>query len=237
MIVTLAGDDRVDGEPEESAHVPGQSEDLICLGPGDDYACGGGFPGRVYSCEYGDVEDRLLGGPGQDRLLARRSWGGAGDDVVSFSTFGGGPEHRLFGGPGADLVEGTDYRFFDPPCSAGQNVLRGGSGPDALFGHEGNDLLAGGRSDDELRGADGRDRRPGARRMTSCGARSTAMSCVGAAGGTPVSAVPAATNLRAASRRAEFRRVTRALPQEMALLGVASKDKPVGPQISLSEGV
>ncbi len=151
VIVTLAGDDRVDGEPEESAHVPGQSEDLICLGPGDDYACGGGFPGRVYSCEYGDVEDRLLGGPGQDRLLARRSWGGAGDDVVSFSTFGGGPEHRLFGGPGADLVEGTYNCFFDPPCSAGKYVLRGGSGPDALFGHEGNDLLAGGRSDDETR--------------------------------------------------------------------------------------
>src|SRR5687767_6147114 len=116
VIVTLDGDDQVDGEPEEDFQKPGQGRDLICLGPGDDYACGGGFPGRAFDCDYGAVLDRLRGGPGGDTLLARRAEGGPGNDVVSASTLDGGPGHHLSGGSGADHVEGTWNCFFGEPC-------------------------------------------------------------------------------------------------------------------------
>jgi len=79
----------------------------------------------------GDLErgDRLLGGPGDDRIS-----GGAGPDVA----YGNSGDDRIAGGPGND-------------------ELYGGPGDDTIHGNSGDDHLEGGPGRDRLSGGPGRD--------------------------------------------------------------------------------
>ena len=195
-------DDRgnlLDGGPGSDAINGGVGPDTVLGGPGDDVALFGGEGNDVIDGGAGnDVvdggdgpsdfqldSDRLIGGPGVDRIsYLRRSdplrvslGDGAndgapteGDDAAGdieqlrSGTGGdkltGGPAADVIdGGPGADVIDGGpgDDRLDGGGDDGAADTLRGAAGGDTLEGRAGDDLLAGGDGADTLDGADGGD--------------------------------------------------------------------------------
>lgn len=104
----------------------------------------------------GEGDDFILGGLGQDLVLASggddRVFAGFGDDIV----LAGLGDDEVRGGSGGDLLSGGsgDDRLFG---DSGVDVLAGGAGDDRLEGGFGNDGLIDGLGDDVLLGGFGND--------------------------------------------------------------------------------
>ena len=106
---------------------------------------------------YGtDGEDSLLGGYGDDRLVAYDgndlADGGDGNDRV----LGYGGDDTLLGGLGNDTIEGSDGADV-LQGQTGDDSLRGGNHDDTLIGGDGNDTLNGDSGNDLMQGEGGND--------------------------------------------------------------------------------
>lgn len=158
------GDDQILGGNGNDILNGGDGEDGLDGGAGDDTLLGGSnssirttreviikdedgnivFSGTVPTTEF-TGGDTLVGGAGNDLILAN-----AGDDIAD----GGADNDTIVGGTGKDLIfGGTD-----------NDEILGGSGDDTLIGEGGNDLLVGSSGKDLLIGdqdalgeADGND--------------------------------------------------------------------------------
>lgn len=95
----------------------------------------------------GSDNDSLVGGTGSDELA-----GGAGNDILT----GGLGADRADGGAGDDTIEGGDGDD-NLVGGDGNDILRGGIGDDFLDGSAGDDILTGAAGDDTLLGAQGND--------------------------------------------------------------------------------
>lgn len=154
VIDALGGNDTVNGNA---------GDDTLSGGEGDDILNGG------------DDDDKLDGGPGADMLN-----GGPGADTADYSQSGAGVLVRLhaahavkFGDAEGDTLTGIEHligsEYNDTLAGDGEdNVLRGKSGNDDLFGgptggddemygDNGDDRLFGGRGNDTLTGGEGND--------------------------------------------------------------------------------
>lgn len=156
---------------------------------GVDLITGGAF-GDIL--KGGGGADSLLGLGGNDTLtgngftrgapLAVTILGGAGNDVISYSQFGGG--ERIDGGAGIDVLEFTlqgngvvfaaaslrgslvlangatlgGFERVDLFATNGADKVRGGAFGDTLVGLSGNDTLYGGGGGDEVYGGGGNER-------------------------------------------------------------------------------
>ena len=160
----------------------GPGRDTLQSGPG-----GGDFNGGI-----GDdslighplVDDRLLGGPGNDYLIGFGGndvlVGNDGDDIADGGVgddqlFGLGGNDTLNGGPGLDLLVGGanadelngglnadilwgDFRPTDANQSnSGVDQIFGDGGADTIFAGPGNDLVSGGLGNDTIDGEEGDD--------------------------------------------------------------------------------
>jgi Ca2+-binding RTX toxin-like protein len=175
------GPDTVLGGPGNDAGLfGGDGNDVIDGGEGDDVIGGGDGPSGFQL-----DSDRLIGGPGTDRLTYLRradplrvSLGDGADDGAAAEgddaaadieeLRGGSGGDRLTGGPAADAIDGGGGPdVIDGGGGADQldggaedgaaDTLRGGAGADALDGRAGDDRLEGGEDADTLTGADGGD--------------------------------------------------------------------------------
>jgi Ca2+-binding RTX toxin-like protein len=146
---------------------------VASLDDGDDSFSGAGsaVTGAAFAAAvmvYGGAgNDTLRGGAGDDTL-----YGNAGDDVF---TTGAGPDgsDTLIGGAGNDTADYSTRTANlvlsnDPAIASGEageldainadvEILKGGSGNDALYGGPGNDTLYGGPGNDTLSGGAGND--------------------------------------------------------------------------------
>ena len=154
IVNTGSGDDdvRVEIDPKtgervvtvngQSYAVPDGQELVIRTGGGTD---------RIDVPEGTDVDVTVIGGEGNDTIVAR-----GGDDTV----LGMDGEDKIDAGGGADRVSGgADADYLDG--QGGDDVVVGGSGRDTLYGMDGDDVLAGGEGQDYLEGAEGDDRLDG----------------------------------------------------------------------------
>ncbi|MBI1841426.1 MAG: hypothetical protein HYR88_11325, partial [Verrucomicrobia bacterium] len=108
----------------------------------------------------GDELDAVLGGDGNDLILASQGggkyFGGDGNDIITapdgatvgYEFHGNGGDDRLTGANGPDSLFGE----------AGNDTIYGNAGMDHLFGGAGNDVILGGADDDEIEGNEGRDK-------------------------------------------------------------------------------
>lgn len=118
------------------------------------------------------LELQLLGGDGNDRLLARKAGGffdgGAGLDVASYGGARAGVTVQLIDSYGGGFIGGIDQlvhvekvigsRYADSITGdALANALSGGAGDDTLRGGDGNDTLDGGTGADRVEGGAGDD--------------------------------------------------------------------------------
>ena len=94
----------------------------------------------------------ITGTPGKDELhgTGKRDVisGLGGNDTIDL-----GHDDVACGGHGDDMITGSDWVY--PYAKA--DVVRGGKGPDHLFGNFGSDLMIGDRGADEVRGWNGAD--------------------------------------------------------------------------------
>ena len=153
------GDDVIRGDSGNDQLRGGAGNDTILGGAGDDQLFGGveailSTDGGGDQISGGDGNDLIVGGGGQDLLR-----GGEGNDTI----FAGleeeagsalaGPELFLFptgfkvtfdaridGGAGNDILIGSD----------GRDAIRGGPGNDLIVGNSGADRLLGGRGNDQI---------------------------------------------------------------------------------------
>ena len=126
----------------QSYAVPDGQELVIRTGGGADH---------IDVPEGTDVDVTVIGGEGNDTVVAR-----GGDDIV----LGMDGEDKIDAGGGADRVSGgADADYLDG--QGGDDVVVGGSGRDTLYGMDGDDVLAGGEGQDYLEGAEGDDRLDG----------------------------------------------------------------------------
>jgi Ca2+-binding RTX toxin-like protein len=136
-IVTLGGNDTVNGNDGNDTLAGGDDQDGLTGGRGRDVLYG----------EHGN--DTLNGGDGSDVLS-----GGLGNDTLD----GGRGADLLTGGVGNDSLLGGANSFNDTlRGDDGNDTLDGGTGNDSLDGGEGNDSLLGGNSNDTCLGGVGND--------------------------------------------------------------------------------
>lgn len=119
-IVGTAGNDNVTGNPASTdvvsllggndTYTEDSSNDIVCLGAGDDQL--------VNSIGLTSGNDTVQGGPGNDVIA-----GFAGADTL----IGGDGDDQLFGNDGNDSLQGE----------AGDDYLVGGLGTDTVIGHGG----------------------------------------------------------------------------------------------------
>lgn len=180
-IAAAGGSDTVLGGPgNDRALIGGDGSDMIDGGEGDDLLDGGDGPSGLQL-----DSDRLVGGPGVDRLEYGHRVdplvvslgdgpndgapaesddaaadiellrGGEGADVLT----GGSGNETIDGSGGADVVDGGagDDRLDGGIDDAAADTLRGGAGNDALEGRTGDDRLEGGDGGDTLIGDVGGD--------------------------------------------------------------------------------
>ena len=149
-----AGNDYLQGSPDDDLMIGGSGNDRILAGEGNNVIYGD-EPGSLFlggndNAQGRSGNDIILGGPGNDRLL-----GLAGDDVLS----GGAGRDELFGGLGDDLSfdsGGGDIEVIRD--EGGNDVIFGGGGSDRLDGGVGDDLIIGGFGGEEwIRGNNGND--------------------------------------------------------------------------------
>jgi len=198
-------DDRanhLDGGPGSDAITGGIGPDTVLGGPGDDVALFGGEGNDLIDGGEGDDvvdggdgpsglqldSDRLVGGPGVDRVSYLRRTdplrvslgdgandGAPGEADVASADFeqlrGGAGGDQLTGGPGGDVIDGgggadvvdggAGADRLDGGDDGAADTLDGGAGADTLEGRAGDDHLAGGDDADQLAGDDGGDRLAG----------------------------------------------------------------------------
>lgn len=131
-------------------------------------AAGGGSTGDP-------VNGLIVGGAGDDTILAGIGSGTFGGFVILGGINGGGGTDTIVGGPGRDgifggagddtisgagaddiLLGGGGADTIDG--DSGSDLVQAGSGDDVVLGGSGDDFLGGGRGNDELSGEGGRDR-------------------------------------------------------------------------------
>ena len=177
-IVAEAGDDLVDTGKGNDMVRGGEGDDIILGGEGDDKLHGGKGDDYIFAGEGDDVltggqgNDKLFGGDGNDVLK-----GGAGNDYLE----GGAGADVIKGGKGEDTAsyayseEGVNVDLSKGTGSGGDaegdrlssienvigsandDVLKGDSGDNKLFGWHGDDVLKGGKGNDQLYGGSGDD--------------------------------------------------------------------------------
>jgi Ca2+-binding RTX toxin-like protein len=163
---TSRGFDKIDGgDGEDEIHGGGRAGqpdpgdgDLIIGGDDDDFLDG----------TRGELDDKIRGGPGNDRIQgAEFVEGGDGNDqITAEGHVDDNHRDRLFGDDGDDLIEAD---FDGSPAE-----IHGGAGADRLRGRNGNDEIFGDDDDDELRGNGGADRLDGGNGNDSCQGDATA---------------------------------------------------------------
>ncbi len=128
--------------------------DVIFGGAGNDQISGGDGDDMLYG---GSGDDTIHGGAGTDLLR-----GGSGDDTLSDTDgmptqmYGGSGNDRLSAGDGSDILVGGagDDQI---TVTGGTNIIRGGSGDDAITGGSGSDDISGGSGSDLIDGGGGID--------------------------------------------------------------------------------
>ncbi|WP_116599852.1 calcium-binding protein [Primorskyibacter marinus] len=143
-ILSLGGNDLIDGSGGDDLILGGDGRDTLIGGPGNDYLDGQGWGNRILG---GDGNDTILGGKNSSFLN-----GNAGDDSILGSyqddtIYGGGGDDTIDAGSGDDQITG----------GTGIDSIETGSGNDAAYGLDGNDRLDGERGNDFLQGGEGND--------------------------------------------------------------------------------
>lgn len=133
-IVTLAGNDTVDG---------GGGNDTIDGGDGDDFITTEGGTDLIRG---GLGNDEVSTGEGKDTI-----YGGDGND----SLFGGGGNDVIYGDEGANTTSELGNDSIDG--GAGDDLLFGDTGDDIVIGSFGSDFLSGGAGNDTLSSHNGRE--------------------------------------------------------------------------------
>lgn len=160
VISGRGGDDRLRGDGGSDLIQGDEGNDTIWGGTGYDTILGGKGNDTVYAGRMGDT---LIGGAGADML-----YGGKGNDLVSYATASTGITLDLANGAlnTGDAAGDTFSAVEEFEGSQHDDVMRGDSTRDRLYGGDGDDVLAGrgendklvgGRGDDLLKGDDGRD--------------------------------------------------------------------------------
>ncbi|MBB3060167.1 calcium-binding protein [Microbulbifer rhizosphaerae] len=144
------GQDRLDGRDGDDYLSGGEGNDELIGREGDDVVIGDGGDDLLLG-EAGS--DYLDGGDGNDFIQDYWGWesgdhntliGGMGDDML----LAGGAMDSLYGGAGSDTIF----------AGAGDDILYGGNGEaDYLIGQAGNDILIGGAGTDFMYGGAGND--------------------------------------------------------------------------------
>jgi Ca2+-binding RTX toxin-like protein len=189
-----SGPDEVSGGPgDDRILFGGAGNDLIDGGDGDDVLDAGPglavFPAVDDGTPFLSDSDRLIGGPGLDRVSyggraepvrvsvgdgANDGESGENDDVTAGveQLTGGASTDHLVGSPGDDAIDGFaggdeieggpgDDEIDGGATDAFADTLRGGTGNDTLAGRAGDDRLEGGDDTDRLVGDEGGDRLAG----------------------------------------------------------------------------
>lgn len=175
-----AGDDQIDGGEGSDLLLGGDGQDLIIGGRGADRILGNAGHDTVSG---GEGEDIVLGGEGNDSIAGGTGadilMDGVGKDTVD----GGAGNDQLVvaldaqsdtydGGDGIDTLdlaataEGVEVDLTEGTACGGEiganaveniEIVRAGSGDDALVGSSGAETLLGGAGEDILLGLDGND--------------------------------------------------------------------------------
>ncbi|MHC4879359.1 MAG: FG-GAP-like repeat-containing protein [Planctomycetota bacterium] len=162
--VTVNGDGGTDSIDAALFTLPatingGDDDDTLSGGAGNDSVDGGA--GTDLLVQAGDTDftlsttqliSTLTGTDSLTSIDLARLTGGAGDNAIDVSAFGGST--TLTGGDGNDTLTGS--AFADVMTGSGGNdVLTGGDGNDTLNGGSGKDELIGGAGDDVVQGQGG----------------------------------------------------------------------------------
>jgi len=142
VIVGSAGVDIINGLAGNDVICGEGGNDAISGDLGDDVLIGDGFDAPPFIPSTGNNDDRLSGGPGNDRLA-----GLGGDDSMD----GGSGNDELIGMGGHDDINGgsgADTAFGGPL----NDLIIGGSGADSLWGNYGSDVISGGSGNDVIDG-------------------------------------------------------------------------------------
>ncbi len=147
-----AGNDELEGTPEDDLIFAGAGDDTIDGGGGNDVIVGGGGDDELVGADGNDilVGDDRAGNPKVRAALAARGVylvqdpeAEPGDDTID----GGAGKDQITGGGGLDMVTG----------GSGNDKADGGAANDTLAGAGGDDRLTGGPGADKLNGGPGKD--------------------------------------------------------------------------------
>lgn len=152
-ITGTEGDDELTGTPGDDVVCALGGDDVVHGLGGDDVLHGGVGSDRL---DGGEGDDTLLGADGEDVLVtgpgADHMHGGGGLDSVSYANRREPVEVSIGDGSGPDGEAGEE-----DDVAGDIEIVRGGRGPDRLFGTPGDEELYGGAGDDELAPQAGED--------------------------------------------------------------------------------
>jgi Ca2+-binding RTX toxin-like protein len=157
---SVGGDDHIRVAGGDSLIFGGQGRDYISDGNGDSFIAGDNGYASLAAGIVRSMATKSFGTGGNDTIFA-----GAGADTI----FGGTGNDFIDGGSADDTIVGDQARYDKTgggprgitlldEQNGGNDVLKGGTGSDLIYGNAGNDTLEGGSGDDSLFASYGNDR-------------------------------------------------------------------------------